>query len=107
MIKKRGFFTQLIRHLIQLAAFILFPGLFISVFSAVRDLVTAFVEGRFSFGGLFPQILLVFVVFLVTVLWGVFSADSCVLSGCCRSFFSFSQGGLCLKRHECRDGLML
>lgn len=72
MIKKRGFLTQLVRHLVQLAAFILFPGLFISVFSAVRDLVTAVVEGRFSFGGLFPQILLVFVVFLVTALWGRF-----------------------------------
>lgn len=72
MVKKRGFFTQLIRHLVQLAAFILFPGLFISVFSAVRDLVTAFKDGQFSFGGLFPQILLVFMVFLLTVLWGRF-----------------------------------
>lgn len=72
MAKKRGFLTQLIRHLVQLVAFILFPGLFISVFSAVRDLVTAFVEGRFSFSGLFQQILLVLVVFLVTALWGRF-----------------------------------
>lgn len=72
MAKKRGFFTQLIRHLVQLAAFILFPGLFITVFSAVRDLVTAFVEGRFSFGGLFPQIILVSAVFLITALWGRF-----------------------------------
>lgn len=72
MAKKSGFFTQLIRHLVQLAAFILFPGLFISVLSAVRDLVTAVVEGRFSFGGLFPQILLVFTVFVVTALWGRF-----------------------------------
>lgn len=72
MIKKRGFLTQLIRHLVQIAAFILFPGLFISVFSAVRDLVTAVMDGQFSVSGLFPQILLVFVVFLVTALWGRF-----------------------------------
>lgn len=72
MVKKRGFVTQLIRHLVQLAAFILFPGLFIMVFSAVRDLVTAVMEGQFSVSGLFPQILLVFVVFLVTALWGRF-----------------------------------
>lgn len=72
MVKKRGFVTQLIRHLVQLAAFILFPGLFITVFSAVRDLVTAVMEGRFSLGGLFPQIFLVFTVFLVTALWGRF-----------------------------------
>ncbi len=72
MRKKRGFFTQFIRHLIQLAAFILFPGLFITVFSAVRDLVAAVMEGRFSFSGLFPQIILVCMVLLVTVLWGRF-----------------------------------
>ena len=72
MVKKRGFVTQLIRHLVQLAAFILFPGLFITVFSAVRDLVTAVMEGRFSLDGLFPQILFVFTVFLVTALWGRF-----------------------------------
>ena len=72
MIKNRSFFTQFIRHLVQLAAFILFPGLFITVFSAARDLVTAFVEGQFSFGGLFPQIILVLAVFLVTALWGRF-----------------------------------
>lgn len=58
--------------MVQLAASILFPGLFITVFSAVRDLVTAFVSGQFSFGRLFPQIILVLTVFLVTALWGRF-----------------------------------
>lgn len=72
MSKKRGFFTQFIRHLVQLAAFILFPGLFITALSALRDLVTAFMDGSFSFGGLFPQIILVLMVFLVTALWGRF-----------------------------------
>ena len=71
MRKKRGFFTQLIRHLVQAAAFILFPGLFITVFSAVRDILAAFMDGSFS-GELFPQIILVFMVFLITALWGRF-----------------------------------
>ncbi len=57
MRKKRFFFTQLIRHLIQIAAFILFPGLYITVFSAMRDILTAFMNGRFSAGELFPQII--------------------------------------------------
>lgn len=70
MAKKHGFVTQLIRHLVQLAAFILFPGLFVTVFSAVRDIVTAFMEGGFSINGLFSQIMIVFVVFLITALWG-------------------------------------
>lgn len=41
IVRKRGFFTQLIRHLVQLAAFILFSGLFITVFSAVFVLLVA------------------------------------------------------------------
>lgn len=72
MRKKRGFFTQLIRHLIQAAAFILFPGLFITVFSAVQDILAAFMDGSFSAGELFPQITIVFMVFLITALWGRF-----------------------------------
>lgn len=72
MRNKRGFFTQFIRHLVQAAAFILFPGLFIMVFSAVRDILAAFMDGSFSAGELFPQIILVFMVFLVTALWGRF-----------------------------------
>ena len=72
MRKKCGFFTQFIRHLIQIAAFILFPGLFIMVFSAVRDILTAFMEGSFSTGALFQQLILVFMVFLITALWGRF-----------------------------------
>ena len=72
MRNKRGFFTQFIRHLVQAAAFILFPGLFITVFSAVRDILAAFMDGSFSVAELFPQMTLVFVVFLVTALWGRF-----------------------------------
>lgn len=72
MRNKRGFFTQFIRHLVQAAAFILFPGLFIMVLSAVRDILAAFMDGSFSAGELFPQIILVFMIFLVTALWGRF-----------------------------------
>lgn len=39
--EKTWLFTQLIRHLVQFAAFILFPGLFITVFSAVFVLLVA------------------------------------------------------------------
>ena len=33
--------SQVIRHLIQTAAFIFFPGLFLSIFNALRDVVSA------------------------------------------------------------------
>lgn len=98
MVKNRGFFTQFIRHLVQFAAFILFPGLFISVFSAVRDLVTAFVEGQFSLSGLFPQIILVFVVFVVTALWGRFFCGFLCAFGMLQEVFSFFSKRTVLKK---------
>lgn len=121
MVKKRGFLTQCIRHLVQLAAFILFPGLFITVFSAVRDLVKAFAEGQFSFGGLFPQIILVFIIAGVWILalpvdssfspWGVFgmlvSGNLSVISKAIPTvgfvlLLSIAAGSLFVERFFCR-----
>ena len=64
--------TQLLRHLIQAAAFLFFPGLFLSIFNALRDVVTALIAGTFSFAGLAGQLLLLCVVFGMTALWGRF-----------------------------------
>ncbi len=72
MNKKYVFFTQFIRHLVQLAAFILFPGLFITLFSAVRDILAAMMDGSFSVGSLFFQLVLISVTVLITALWGRF-----------------------------------
>ncbi len=98
MSKKRGFFTQLIRHLIQFAAFILYPGLFIMVFSAVRDLLTAFMDGSFSFNGLFPQIILVFMVFLITMLWGRFFCGFLCSFGMIQELIFFFSKRIILKK---------
>lgn len=98
MNKKRGAFTQFIRHLVQFTAFILFPGLFIMVFSALRDLVTAFIDGSFSFGGLFPQLLLVCVVFLVTGLWGRFFCGFLCSFGMMQELLFFFLGRFISKR---------
>ena len=98
MRKKRGFFTQFIRHLIQLAAFILFPGLFITVFFAVRDLVTAMMESRFSFSGLFPQIILVSMVLLVTVLWGRFFCGFLCSFGMLQELLFFFPGRMIFRK---------
>ena len=72
MSRKRGFATQMIRHLIQFAAFVLSPGLFIVVFGAVRDILKALINGSFSVAGLASQLVTVFSVFLITALWGRF-----------------------------------
>lgn len=96
--KKRGVITQCIRHLIQAAAFILYPGLFIMVFSAVRDILTALTGGRFSFGGLFPQLLLVSMVFLITALWGRFFCGFLCSFGMMQELiFFFSKKTVCGK----------
>ena len=64
--------SQVIRHLIQLAAFLLTPGLFISAFGAVKDVYTAILGGTFSLGALSYQLLLLAAVVPVTVLLGRF-----------------------------------
>ena len=56
--------AQLIRHIIQLAAIILFPGLFVTVLSSLRDIVTALIVGGFSFAAFSSQLITVLVVFL-------------------------------------------
>lgn len=64
--------TQIVRHLVQLVAFILFPGLFISTFSALGDIVKALVNGTFSVSTLSTQLITVFGIFIITALWGRF-----------------------------------
>lgn len=105
MRKRHGFFIQFIRHLVQAAAFILFPGLFIMVFSAVRDILAAFMDGSFSAGELFPQIILVFMVFLVTALWGRFFCGFLCSFGMLQELIFFFQNGLFLGRYGFRNGL--
>ncbi|MGB4610700.1 MAG: 4Fe-4S binding protein [Saccharofermentanales bacterium] len=69
---KRISITQTVRHVIQLVAFILFPGLFISTFSALGDIVKALVNGTFSVSALSVQLITVSGIFVITALWGRF-----------------------------------
>jgi len=70
--KKKMTYVQVIRHMIQLAAFILFPGLFISAFSAVREVYTAIITGNFGLTTLAEPLLLLLAIFPITILWGRF-----------------------------------
>lgn len=72
MSKKHISFTQFMRHIVQVAAFLLFPGLFITVFSAVGDILTALIKDRFSVYALSAQLITVLTVFIITALWGRF-----------------------------------
>ena len=70
--KKKINLTQLLRHLVQLVAFLLFPGLFLSTFNALRDIVQALIAGSFAFSAFTSQIVQLIVIFSVTILFGRF-----------------------------------
>lgn len=69
---KRFSVTQILRHVIQLGAFFLFPGLFLTAFHAIRDLVVSLIQGTFSFSAQAPGLVTLLILFAVTALWGRF-----------------------------------
>ena len=64
--------TQIVRHIIQLAAFILVPALFVTVWHALGDVVTALAAGEFSVRDFLPQLITLVAVFGLTAVWGRF-----------------------------------
>lgn len=62
--------VQIIRHIVQLVAFLLFPELFITVLQALGDVVTALANGTFSADGLSAQLITIAAVFFITAVWG-------------------------------------
>lgn len=70
--KKKNSITQVIRHIVQLIAFVLFPGLFITTFTAIRDIYMAVISGSFHFSAYVDQLLLIVSIFPITILFGRF-----------------------------------
>lgn len=64
--------TQIVRHIIQLAAFILVPALFVTVWHALGDVVTALAAGEFSVRDFLPQLITLVAVYGLTAVWGRF-----------------------------------
>ena len=62
--------VALVRAAVQLISFILVPGLFISVFSAMKSIFVSVLDGSFSFSDQIGHILLTAAVLLITVIWG-------------------------------------
>lgn len=65
-------YPVIIRHLIQLASFLLFPGMFIIIFNAMKSLVTAAAAGTFSLTAMAGPLFITVSVLLITMLWGRF-----------------------------------
>ena len=62
----------LTRRIIQVASLILFPGLFISTFSAIKAIYTSLIGGTFSATALAGQIVLAVSMLLITAIMGRF-----------------------------------
>lgn len=70
--KKQKPITQIIRHSIQIASFILIPGLFILIWNSIGSIYQSIISGTFSFNGMASQIFILLAVIPITVLWGRF-----------------------------------
>lgn len=95
--KKKLSLPQLVRHLIQLAAFLLFPGLFITVFSSIKSLCMAPFTGSVPLAALAYDFAVVLAVLPVTLLWGRFFCGYLCSFGAAAELLGFL-GGKVFKR---------
>ncbi len=77
------------RRIIQIAAFIVMPGLFIETFAGMKAIVQALINGTFSFGELSFQILTVAAVMAVTIIAGRFFCGFLCAFGAMGDFAAF------------------
>ena len=82
--------TQLLRHAVQLCSFFLFPGLFLTVFNALRNLVTALASGSFTFSAMGGNLVTLAAVFGVTILWGRFFCGYLCSFGALQELLAFA-----------------
>ena len=64
--------TQIIRHIIQGIAFILFPGMFYLIYLAFKSIYMSLITGSFSWDYNLSDVGLLLAVIPVTILWGRF-----------------------------------
>ena len=82
--------TQLLRHGVQLISFLLFPGLFLTVFNALRDVIIALFTGTFALSALSGSLLTLLAVLGVTVLWGRFFCGYLCTFGALQELLAFA-----------------
>ena len=82
--------TQLLRHAVQFLSFLLVPGLFLTVFNALRDVVMALVTGTFALSALSGSLVTLLAVVGVTALWGRFFCGYLCTFGALQELLSFA-----------------
>ena len=85
---KHGSVIQIIRHIVQFSAFLLFPQLFITALQALGDVVAALTQGKFTFSALSAQLITIAAVFVMTAVWGrIFCGYLCSFGALQELFF--------------------
>lgn len=87
--KKTKNATNIIRHVIQLASFILFPSLFVLTWNSIGDIYKAILNSTFSFETLKYQILILIAVLPITILWGRFFCGYLCAFGSMQDFVNY------------------
>lgn len=87
--KKRVPWLVIVRRAVQIVAFILMPGLFISAFSSVKTVYMAAVGGTFEFAALLPELITIVAVVGTTMLLGRFFCGFLCSFGAMGDFISF------------------
>ena len=82
--------TQWLRHGVQLLSFLLFPGLFLTVFNALKDVVTALISGTFALSALSGSLVTLLAVLGVTALWGRFFCGYLCTFGAMQELLAFA-----------------
>lgn len=70
--KKKRVSVKLFRRIIQALSFLLLPGLFTSIFYAIKEVYASLLSGTFSFATMAPQIMLFSGSIIITILIGRF-----------------------------------
>ena len=96
--RKKNSTIQIIRRIVQIAAFILLPGLFISIFNAIRDIYLALIGGAFSYSLLSSQLWILVAIIPLTILMGRFFCGFFCSFGSMGDFFWFISRKLKLPR---------
>lgn len=88
----------LTRRIIQVASLILFPGLFISTFSAIKAIYTSLIGGTFSATAMAGQIVLAVSMLLITAIMGRFFCGFLCAFGTMGDFFWYLGSKLKIQR---------
>lgn len=100
MKKTKYSITQIIRHIIQLASFILFPGLFILTWSSIEIIYKSILAKTFTLNSMISPILTLVAVIPITIFWGRFFCGYICAFGSMQEFLNFIAKKLKIKQFE-------